>query len=134
MKARFLIVPALLLAFVAVPASAGVVTAGSVTATQYSYPYFTALVQATGTVRLADVHLVVNGTTLVQPDKVEMVDLNGQGTYVLFKVYKYATGVVKPGDTVTAVATDVDGESDDRTVPCGAGSTRKKSQETAACR
>lgn len=134
MNARFLIVPALLLALFAVPASAGVVTAGSVTATQYSYPYFTALVQASGTTTLADVHLVVNGTTVVQADKVEMVNLNGQGTYVLWKVYKYATGVVKPGDAVTAVVSDIDGDSDDRIVPCGAGSGKKKSQETAVCR
>lgn len=134
MKLQALAVPALLLALFAVPASAGVVTVGSVTATQYQYPYFTALVQATGTTPLADLHLVVNGTTVVQPDKVELVNLDGRGTYVLWKVYKYATGVVKPGDTVTAVAQDVDGDSDDRLVACGAGSTKKKSQETASCR
>jgi hypothetical protein len=134
MKLQSLIVPALLLALFAVPASAGVVTVGSVTATQYEYPYFTALVQASGTTPLVDAHLVVNGTTVVQADKVELVNLDGRGTYVLWKIYKYATGVVRPGDTVTAVARDVDGESDDRIVPCGAGSTKKKSQETAACR
>ncbi|HEX6100035.1 MAG TPA: hypothetical protein VF432_27230 [Thermoanaerobaculia bacterium] len=126
-------VPALLAVF-AMPALAGVATVGSVTATQYQYPYFSALVQASGTVPLADVHLVVNGSTVVQPDKVERVNLDGRGTYVLWKVYKYATDVVKPGDTLTAVATDLDGDSDDRNVPCGAGSTKKKSQETAACR
>jgi hypothetical protein len=133
MKRNLLVVSALL-AFLAVPASAGVVTAGSVTATQYSYPYFTALVQATGTMPLVDAHLVVNGTTVVQADKVELVKLDPRGTYVLWKIYKYATGVVKPGDTVTAVVSDLDGDSDDRTIPCGAGSTKKKSQETAACR
>ena len=133
-KLRFLTAPALLLALVALPASAGVVTAGSVTATQYQYPYFSALVQATGTVPLADAHLVVNGTTVVQADKVEQVDLDGRGTYVLWKIYKYATDVVKPGDTLTAVVRDRDGDSDDKSVPCGAGSTKKKSQETAACR
>ena len=134
MKLRTLVAPALLLALLAVPASAGVVTAGSVTATQYQYPYFTALVQATGTIALADVHLVVNGTTVVQADKVELVNLDRRGTYVLWKIYKYSTGVVNPGDTVTAVVTDIDGDSDDKMIPCGAGSTKKKSQETAACR
>lgn len=134
MKLRTLVAPALLLALLAVPASAGVVTAGSVTATQYQYPYFTALVQATGTIALADVHLVVNGTTVVQADKVEPVNLDGRGTYMIWKIYKYATGVVKPGDTLTAVIRDTDGDSDDRFVPCGAGSTKKKSQETASCR
>ncbi len=133
MKFRFLAVPALL-ALLAVPVSAGVVTVGSVTATQYQYPYFTALVQASGTTLLADAHLVVNGTTVVQADKVEQVNLDGRGTYVLWKIYKYATGVVKPGDTVTAVVSDLDGESDDHSVPCGPGSTKKKSQETATCR
>ena len=133
MKFRFLAVP-VLLALLAVPVSAGVVTVGSVTATQYQYPYFTALVQATGTTILADAHLVVNGTTVVQADKVEQVNLDGRGTYVLWKIYKYTTGVVRPGDTVTAVVSDLDGDSDDRSVPCGAGSTKKKSQETATCR
>lgn len=133
MRLRMFAVPALLAVF-AMPALAGVATVGSVTATQYQYPYFSALVQASGTVPLADVHLVVNGSTVVQPDKVERVNLDGRGTYVLWKVYKYATDVVKPGDTLTAVATDLDGDSDDRNVPCGAGSTKKKSQETAACR
>jgi hypothetical protein len=134
MRLRMLALPALLLASLALPASAGVVTAGSVTATQYSYPYFTALVQARSTMPLADAHLVVNGTTVIQADKVELVNLDGRGTYVLWKIYKYATGVVQPGDTLTAVARDVDGDTDDNTVPCGAGSTKKKSQETAACR
>jgi hypothetical protein len=133
MKRHFLAVSALL-ALLAVPASAGVVTVGSVTATQYEYPYFTALVQATGTTPLVDAHLVVNGTTVVTADKIEPVKLDGRGTYMLWKIYKYATGVVKPGDTLTAVVRDLDGDSDDRLIPCGAGSTKRKSQETAACR
>jgi hypothetical protein len=130
MKLRYLAV----LAFFAVPAWAGAVNVGSVTATQYQYPYFTALVQASSTATLADAHLVVNGTTVVLADKVEQVNLDGRGNYVLWKIYKYATGVVKPGDTLTAVVQDVDGDSDDQLVPCGPGSTKKKSQETAACR
>jgi hypothetical protein len=133
MKRNLLAVSALLALF-AVPASAGVVTVGSVTATQYEYPYFTALVQATGTTPLADAHLVVNGTTVVQADKVEVIKLDPRGTYSLWKIYKYSAGVVKPGDTVTAVVRDLDGESDDKLVPCGAGSSKRKSQETAACR
>ncbi|HEX6083570.1 MAG TPA: hypothetical protein VF266_03535 [Thermoanaerobaculia bacterium] len=132
MKTRFL-APALL-AMLAVPAFAGAVNVGSVTATQYEYPYFTALVQASSTTLLADAHLVINGTTVLQADKVEQVNLDGRGNYVLWKIYKYAAGVVKPGDTVTAVVRDLDGDSDDRLVPCGAGSTKRKSQETAACR
>lgn len=132
MKTR-LLAPALL-AMLAVPAFAGVVNVGSVTATQYEYPYFTALVQANSTAVLVNAHLVVNGTTVVQADKIEQVKLDGRGNYVLWKIYKYATGVVKPGDTVTAVAQDLDGDTDDRLVPCGAGSTKRKSQETAACR
>lgn len=134
MKRHFLAVSVLLFALIAVPASAGVITVGSVTATQYEYPYFTAMVQASGTIQLADVHLVVNGTTVVQADKIEPVNLDGRGTYMLWKIYKYSTGVVKPGDTVTAVVRDLDGESDDKLVACGAGSSKRKSQETAACR
>jgi hypothetical protein len=134
MKRLSFVVPALLLASLAVPASAGVVTAGSVTATQYSYPYFSALVQASGTAQLVDAHLVVNGTTVVQADKVEPVKLDGRGNYMLWKIYKYSTDVVKPGDTVTAVVSDIDGDSDDKMIPCGAGSTKRKSQETATCR
>lgn len=134
MNRHFAALSVLLIALLAVPASAGVITVGSVTATQYEYPYFTALVQASGTIQLADVHLVVNGTTVVQADKIEPVNLDGRGTYMLWKIYKYATGVVKPGDTVTAVVRDLDGDSDDKLVPCGAGSSKKKSQETAACR
>jgi hypothetical protein len=133
MKLRMLVLPAML-ALLAVPVSAGVVTVGSATVTQYQYPYFTALVQASGTTPLADVHLVVNGTTVVQPDKVESVNLDGRGTYVLWKIYEYAAGVVKPGDTITVVATDLDGDSDDKLVSCGAGSSKKKSQEAAVCR
>lgn len=133
MKRNLLAVPALLALF-AIPASAGVVTVGSVTATQYEYPYFTALVQATGTTPLVDAHLVVNGTTVVKADKVELVKLDPRGTYSLWKIYRYATGVVKPGDTVTAVVRDLDGQSDDKLVFCGLGSTKKKSQETATCR
>ena len=123
-----------LIALLAVPASGGVVTVGSVTASQYEYPYFTAMVQATGTALLADAHLVINGTTVVQPDKVEQVNLDGRGTYVLWKIYKYSTGVVKPGDTVTAVVRDADADSDDKLVPCRLPSTKKKTQETATCR
>ena len=134
MNRHVVAVSVLLLALAAMPASAGVITVGSVTATQYEYPYFTALVQASGNIQLTDVHLVVNGTTVVQADRIEPVNLDGRGTYMLWKVYKYATGVVKPGDTVTAVVRDLDGDSDDKLVPCGAGSSKKKSQETAACR
>ena len=123
-----------LVALLAVPASAGVVTVGSVTASQYEYPYFTAMVQATGTTLLADAHLVVNGTTVVQADKVEQVKLDGTGTYVLWKIYKYSTGVVRPGDTLTAVVRDVDADSDDKMVPCRLPASKKKTQETATCR
>ena len=134
MKRQLLSLLALALVLFALPASAGVVTVGTVTATQYEYPYFSALVQATSTTPLVDAHLVVNGTTVVQADKIEPVKLDGKGTYMLWKIYKYATGVVKQGDTLTAVARDLEGDSDDKLVPCGAGSSKRKSQETAACR
>lgn len=134
MNRRLFTALALLLASLAVPASAGVVTVGSVTASQYEYPYFTAMVQASGTAQLVDAHLVINGTTVIQADKVEPVALDGQGNYMLWKIYKYATGVVRPGDLVTAVVRDIDADSEEKSIPCGAGSGKKKSQETATCR
>lgn len=121
----------------AIPAAAGDVRVGTVSATQYDYPYFAAMVQASGTVELADVHLVVNadsGTPIVvQPDKIQASVMPG-GTYVIYNIYKYATGVVRPGDTLTAVVRDADADSGDRTVQCGFGSTKKKSRETATCK
>ena len=120
------------------PASAGVVTVSSVSASQYNYPWFGATVVAYGTADLANVHLVrtrADGTTeVVVPDEVTRYVLDGAGKYVQWNLVKYATEVVRPGDEVTAVVHDTDGASDEHTVPCVTGSKKKKSQETALCR
>lgn len=124
----------LLLALCALPAAAGEVTVGTTTATQYDYPYFVAVVHASGTSRLTDIHLVVNGATVIQPDRVEPFALDRAGNYVSWTVFKYATNVVRPGDTLTAVVRDVDADSGEKSVGCTTGSTRRKSRETAVCR
>jgi hypothetical protein len=123
----------------AVPASAGVVTVGSVTASQYDYPYYGAMVEASGTTLLGDVHLTVtspDGTVVVvQPDSIERTNLDGYGLYVIYQIRKYAADVVKPGDVLTAVVRDLDASDGSKSVPCVAPSTRKKSSsETATCR
>ena len=136
---RTLFALAVVVAAAAVPASAGNVTVNSVNAVQYSYPYFFATVQASDTVPLtnADVHFVINGTTIVQPDKIEAVKLHPQSLYMLWKVYKYATNVVKPGDTITAVVSDVDPkypDTDNRTGVCLGGPSKRGSADTANCK
>lgn len=116
------------------PVAAGQVTVGILTATQYEYPLFVALVQASGTEPLTDVHLVVNGAAPVAPDRIDEMFVYPGGTYVVWKIFKYATGVVQPGDRLTAVVRDLSTDSGEKTVPCGPGSTKRKSQETAVCR
>jgi hypothetical protein len=124
----------------AVPASAGLVTVGSVTASQYDYPYFGAMVQATGTTLLGDVHLIVTSptgaVTVVQPDSIERTNLDGYGLYVIYQIRKYAGDVVKPGDVLTAVVRDQDAADGSKDEPCAAPQTKKKksSSETATCR
>ena len=123
----------------AIPASAGLVTVGSVTASQYDYPYFGAMVQATGTTYLGDVQLIVTsptGTvTVVQPYSIERTNLDGYGYYVIYIIREYAADVVKPGDVLTAVVRDQDADEGSKDVPCVAPQTKKKksSSETATC-
>lgn len=132
------VVAAVIAAVFAVPAAAGVVTVQTVSATQYTYPWFGATIYAYGTVNLADAHLVVQHTdgttTVVVPDQVSRYVLDGQGNYVQWNIVKYATGIVKPGDQLSAVVSDVEAATDNQTVPCVAGSTKKKSKESAVCR
>jgi len=126
------------LLILAMPASAGTVTVGSVTASQYNYPMFAAQVYATGTSILGDVQLTVtnpDGTvSAIQPDTIERVNLDGYGLYVIYKIHKYYTpDVVQPGQLLTAIVQDVDGGNASKTVPCTAPSTKKKTAETANC-
>jgi hypothetical protein len=122
----------------AIPASAGV-TVGSITASQYDYPYFSAMVQATGTTVLGDIYLTAtgpNGTVLlIQPDTIDRTNLDGYGLYVIYQIRKYNNpNVVNPGDTLTAVVTDQNGEHGEKSVLCVAPLTRKKTSETATCK
>lgn len=133
MRQRLLFVCAVV-SLLALPAAAGTVNVGTVTATQYEYPYFVAVVHASGTAQLTDIHLLVNGTTVVQPDKVQATAFDPNGTFTSWTIYKYATGVVKPFDTLTAVVRDVAGDSGETAVNCTTGSTKRKSRENAVCR
>lgn len=140
MVRRSLFAVALLAVAVAVPVSAGVVTVNSTTASQYDYPYFAAMVQASGTSLLADVHLTVtspNGTvTVVQPDSIDRTNLDGTGFYVIYQIRKYMAGVVKPGDVLTAVVRDADANDGSKATACLSTQTTKKksSSETATCK
>src|SRR6266508_3239378 len=122
-----------LLLATAIPASAGTVTVGSVTASQYDYPYFAAMVQATGTTVLGDIQLTVtrNGTTtVVQPDTIDRTNLDGYGLYVIYQVRKYYTpNVVNPGDMLTAVVLDQDAGVGGKSVPCVAHQPKKARSE-----
>lgn len=127
-----------LLFLVVVPASADVAV-NSVTASQYDYPYFAAMVQATGTTLLGDIHLTVtspDGTVrVIVPDSVDRTNLDGYGLYVIYQVRKYAAGVVKPGEVLTAVVRDLNAIDGSRAATCVAPQTRKKSSaESATCR
>lgn len=138
-RCRMVVAVAVVIAAVfAVSAEAGVVTVKTVSASQYTYPWFGATVYAYGTVNLANAHLVVqhaDGTeSVVAPDEVSRYVLDGQGNYVQWNIVKYATGVVKPGDELVAVVTDAEAGSGELGVPCVAGSTKKKSKEAAVCR
>src|SRR2546423_1783362 len=109
---RLLFAAAVVIAVTAVPASAGQVSIPTVSAYQYPYPYFFGFVYAYDSVSLlnADVHLRVthqDGTVdVIVPDRQETINLSATGTYMLWKMFKYSTNVIHPGDTVTATITE----------------------------
>jgi hypothetical protein len=124
----------------AVPMFAGTVSVMSMTASQYDYPYFGAMVTASGTSILGDAHLVVTHadgtTTVVVPDSIERTDLDTRGYYVTYIFRRYASGVVKPGDTLTAVVRDQDASDSSKSAAClgPALSKKKTSAESATCK
>jgi hypothetical protein len=102
-------------------ASAAGVTVDVVAATQFDSGLFIALVTAHGANDLIDAQLVVNSTPIV-PASVTEYSFDGprNTTVTLFKIVTY-TNVVSPGDTLTAIVTDVSAASGTRTVACGRG-------------
>jgi hypothetical protein len=111
---------AVLLGGIATPAAAADVTVGAVAASQFDSGLFIALVTATGVTTLIDAQLVVNNTTPIVPAAVESYALGGPRNATLSKIVSY-TKVVSPGDTLTAIVTDVNGTHGIRTVVCGRG-------------
>lgn len=107
----------------ATPASAAQLTApvvSAVAASQFDSGLFVALVTAYGPVDIVDAQLVVNNTTPIVPVSVESYEAPGAKNATLFKIVTY-TGVVNPGDTLTAIITDVNGTHATRTAICGKG-------------
>ena len=112
------------------PAAADV-TVDLVAASQFEFPYFVAVVSAQGGTELS-ADLLVNDTALGAPAKVEKFEYSYLGRDITaFKII-YNASVVKPGDTVTAVVTDIDLSSATKTVACGAGIARAR--VTAICK
>ena len=115
----------LALFLVAVLAVVGVATADDVVvdavyAVGYDfYPLFIALVYAHGDQPLVDVQLLVNDTTPIVEDRVQKYVLDPSRNATLFLIKKYATSVVQPGDTLTALVTDEAAGSGDLAVSCG---------------
>ena len=108
-----------LVAGLATPVAAADITA-VVAASQFSSGLFIALVSATGPSMLVDAQLVVNNTTPIVPASVESYSLNGPRNATLFKIVSY-TQVVKPGDTLTAIVTDVTATHGADSAVCGRG-------------
>ena len=105
------------------PASAAQLTAPAVSvvaASQFDSGLFVALVTAYGPVDIIDAQLVVNNTTPIVPASVESYEAPGAKNATLFKIVTY-TGVVKPGDTLTAIVTDVSGAHATHAAICGKG-------------
>ena len=122
-QARWTLLIVLLTTFLtglAVPGWAGDVTVDAVIAAQYPFGFFIALVYAHGTDELLDVQLVANDLPIV-PDKVEAFSVDYANNATLWKIVKFAKDVVKPGDTLTAVVTDVQGGTGLGTAACGSG-------------
>jgi hypothetical protein len=100
----------------AFPVWAGEVTVDAVAAAQYRYGIFIALVYAHGARDLIDVQLVVNDTPIVADQVEDDVDPSTNATR--WKILKHAPDVVAPGDTLTAVVTDAEGDSGVRGAAC----------------
>ena len=92
-----------------------------VAASQFDSGFFIALVTATSATQLIDAQLVVNNTP-VTGAKVEAfaIDLPGAVDATIFKITT-TVKTVKPGDTLTAIVTDVDASHATRTAVCGRG-------------
>jgi hypothetical protein len=101
----------------ALPGWAGEVTVDAVAAAQYRFGIFIALVHAHGARDLIDVQLVVNDTPIVA-DQVEEHDVDPANNTTRWKILRFAPDVVAPGDTLTAVVTDTEGDSGVREAAC----------------
>jgi hypothetical protein len=110
----------LIAGFVA-PATAADVNVVSLAASQFDSGFFIALVTATSATQLIDAQLVVNSTP-VSGATVEAfaIDLPGSVDATIFKITT-TVKTVKPGDTLTAIVTDVNANHGTRTAVCGRG-------------
>src|SRR5437867_4759161 len=90
----------------AMPAAADELTIDALAAAQYSYGYFIAYVSAHGPAPIIDAHVLVNGVVVV-PDRVDQHIYGPSNNFGVWTIYKYANGVARPGDVVTAVVTDM---------------------------
>jgi hypothetical protein len=98
-------------------------------AIQFDHPHFVAAVIAHGGTDL-DVDLLLNGVLLPAPAKVSRVEYD-KGNLTAWKIV-YNGLVVKQGDTLTAVVTDVGGDSATKDALCGPGFV--KLRQTALCK
>ncbi|HEY2993877.1 MAG TPA: hypothetical protein VGM22_13750 [Methylomirabilota bacterium] len=110
-----------LLAGLVAPAVAADVNVVSVAASQFDSGFFIALVTATSANALVDAQLVVNSTPVTGATvEAYAIDLPGSVDATVFKITT-TVNTVKPGDTLTAIVTDVNASSGTRTAVCGKG-------------
>ena len=110
-----------LLAGLVAPAFAADVNVVSVAASQFDSGFFIALVTATSANALVDAQLVVNSTPVTGATvEAYAIDLPGSVDATIFKITA-TVKIVKPGDTLTAIVTDVNANHGTRTAVCGRG-------------
>jgi hypothetical protein len=103
------------------PALAADVNVVSVAASQFDSGFFIAVVTATSANPLIDAQLVVNSTPVAGATvEAYAIDLPGSVDATVFKITA-TTKTVKPGDTLTAIVTDINATSATRTAVCGRG-------------
>ena len=96
-------------------------TVDSVVAVEYASGVFAAAVLAHGPEPLGDAQLLVNDSPVV-PDRVDHIVLRPARNLTLFKFTVFGPEtVVDPGDEVTAVVTDMQGNTAEKTVRCAQG-------------
>jgi hypothetical protein len=105
------------------------VKADIVAAVQFDHPIFVAGVVAHGGTDLSVV-LMVNNKLLGTPDQIQRVEYD-KGNLTAWKIV-YNSLVVAPGAILTAVVTDIAGDSATKDAACGRGYV--KLRQTAICK